>query len=302
MKGFLMVSGLVCIVAAAVLVATAFSSRAATERLAFPGVIGRVVSTVTDPQQTADAAHRSRSTFAVLPPDAAALVRPAKQSVMSRALDRGQSLDLAIREGIARYGKSDGRVAALTHRADAVCSEDPDPYRSVDARYVDATRAWAIERTLDLCQGFDRKNFSLDPPRAHSASAALKRLGEQAATAAANRTIADGWDRTMLAEAGIFLLSTHRFPFAEVAPGADRQFGLVELESAWFMASDLALCGQMGGCGGTSLLVAEYCGRNGCTPGSDLLQAYRRNLPDGQFRLVLAFASWIQRQRVPVPD
>lgn len=225
---------------------------------------------------------------------------PAKQSVMARSLEMGQSLNMAMREGIARYGDHDGRVAALANEADWVCNENIDAYGSLDSRNGDPTRVWAIEQVVDLCQGFNRKRFKLHPPKQHSAASALVRLGDQAALAAANETIADGWNKTSLAEAGVFLLSTHRFPFNDVAPGADRQFGLIDLEAAWYLASDLALCGQIGGCGPKSLLVAAYCRQHGCMPGSNLVQAYERNLSPDKFQLVMAFASWIQRQRVQI--
>lgn len=301
MNRSLMLFGAFCGVAAGALVVTTFSSWATTGNVAFRDVAGSVVSTAVDPPlRTAGDEYASQPVPRLSPPALKALVHPARQSVMTRALEQGQPLRLAIQEGIAGYGASDGRVAALANRADAVCSQDPDPYGGVDTRYMDPTRVWAVQRAVDLCEGFDRGRFPLDPPRADSVSAALKRLGEQAAVASAHRTISGGWNRVALAEAGIFLLSTRRFPFGGIAPGADQRFGLAELESAWFMATDLALCGQVGGCGPDSLLVAEYCTRQGCQPGSDLVQAYRRNLPNDEFNLVLAFASWIQRQRLPV--
>lgn len=227
-----------------------------------------------------------------------------KASVIADVFAQGQSFEIDLRQGVARYGNSDGRVTAVYEQAKRLCESDPFTQIVASNGYVDPTRAWAATRIRELCDGFDKDQFALNPPAPSDAATASAVPGNREslpALAAANRALSDGWDRLSLFDAGIYLLSMRRFPFSEVAPGADRQFGLFDQELAWDLAVDLAVCNQLGGCGPESPAVARYCVEHGCPPGSSLAQAYEWNLPAAKYALVLAFANWIRQQRTHVP-
>jgi len=219
-------------------------------------------------------------------------------SELATMLDAGQSLNAAIEKAILRapQGKNDATIASVVQQAAGICNEDPDTFNVADPRNPDASRTWAITRKLDLCSGFEVKKYRLKPPPGSNAAGLLVTDGPDVAAATAFEDVAHASDRQSLYQAGQVLFETHQFPLAEVSPEAT-QLGLIDLNQAWLMAVDLAMCSQWTGCGPNSLRAAEFCSFAGCPPGSDLEQAYKFNLSPDRYQMVLAFAQWIATQR-----
>lgn len=242
----------------------------------------------------------SASSTTVLHQDRVA-AQDAVQSGVLSIIDRDSAatLDQAINEAVADRGTSDPQVAQVVSEAAAACQSEPDPWESSDLTVTDPTRTWAVERILDLCRGFERSKYSLNPPPAADAGTVKMTAGEDAAVRQALRDIATSQRLVPLVQAGTVLFETGKFPYAEVLPEGPESYGLIDLNRAWTLAVQLVLCHEQGPCGPNSLQVAVFCREKGCRPGSSLEEAYQRDLSPHDYRAVMAFAQWVARQRMP---
>lgn len=225
-----------------------------------------------------------------------------KQPSVWSSIDQGtaSTLESALEESISELGPSDPRVAQALGDAVRVCDRtEPDPYDSSNLLAPDPTRQWAVERILSLCEGFDRHQFKVNPQPFTDAGSVKLRDGKDAAILQAFRDIKTSHLLLPLVQAGTVLFETGEFPYAQVLPTAEQEYGLIDLNRAWILAVRLVLCTEQGPCGPNSLQVAEYCRESGCPQGADLITAYQRNLPGNLFSAVIAFANWMISQREP---
>lgn len=214
------------------------------------------------------------------------------------AQQRDMTLVQAIGVAIAKHGSSDPRVAEVVSSADALCGGVLDPRDATNPAAPDETRAWAVKRLVDVCRGFDKNSYELDPPQVSDAGYTKMILGDDAAVQQAFHDIATAHRFFSLVRAGTVLFETGAFPYTQVLPGVE-QYGLADLNLAWNLAVGLVLCREQGPCGPWSIQVASFCSMKGCLPGSDLQSAYRRDLPAFIYHAVIAFADWMVIQRAP---
>ena len=208
------------------------------------------------PESTAD--HRQPDTADQL---RVAVARHGRQPSVWSSIDQGtaSTLESALEQSLSELGPSDPRVAQALGDAVRVCDRtEPDPYDSSNLLAPDPTRQWAVERILSLCEGFDRHQFKVNPQPFTDAGSVKLRDGKDAAILQAFRDIKTSHLLLPLVQAGTVLFETGEFPYAQVLPTAEQEYGLIDLNRAWIFAVRLVLCTEQGPCGPNSLQVAEY--------------------------------------------
>jgi len=196
---------------------------------------------------------------------------------------------------------NDGRIeseaqANLAFLA-ASCHQAPDltPAQSDGFRF-DETRAWAIARLVEICAGYDPKQFKVTVPRPNL-MASMRSHGWAGTESIAAETIATSGIVLDVYTAGELMMENDAFPFDEILPGMQQDYGSRELTTAWLHASTLAACDKVGGCGRNSMEVVQVCANVGCKEGLDLVQALEQRLPPPDFRATMAMYSWLSRRR-----
>ena len=219
----------------------------------------------------------------------------------SEILEKSKTFLAAIAEARLRYGGSDQRVVDLQMMAESLCQGELDPMNALSRTHPDPSRAWAVGRVVELCEGFESM-----PPLGNSAERVdegsklveLMRRSDKAATGeAAKRLIRSADSYSDLAVAGQVMMESGTMPLGEILPGRETTYGPADLAQAWVTASQLSLCAGRGGCGPNSLATVSFCAAAGCRQGITFEQALTENLSPAQYRAVMAFQSWILRER-----
>ncbi len=206
----------------------------------------------------------------------------------------------AIARAKLQFGGSDSRVADLQNMAEVVCSAEPDPTNATNPAHTDKSRSWAVARVVSLCEGFrsEVNKAPMGESPSQMLAQTLKRDGKTAAVLEANRTIASAEDFDSLYTAGQVLLETGAMPLDQILPGHEARYGAADLMPAWAAAVQLAGCAGRGGCGPDSLPTASFCAAMGCIQGVTYEQALRQELPESQYRAIIAFQQWLLSQRL----
>ncbi len=196
------------------------------------------------------------------------------------------------------FGENDPRIRSLENYAAILCADYPDPLGTVSDRYVDKTRAWAIDRTLRWCEGYTTKT-EMQPntfPIRQSPVSTFKKSGREAAISEAFQIIAQSFDYGELFEAGQFLFENNAFPYQEVLNSLSN-LGLPELLQAWGLASMLRTCDAASGCGPGSIPTAAYCANGGCPEGVTFEEALHQTLAPREFQATVAMYQWIMKKQ-----
>lgn len=213
------------------------------------------------------------------------------------ALANGRTMAQALADN-----SEDGRIrseaqANLLAMASANCAQAPDlnPV-ATDGYGFDETRAWAIARIIEICADFDPSRFNVDIDRPNLI-AAVQQQGWGVAQPIVTETLERSGIMADVFTAGQLMMENNAFPYDEVMPGMERDYGLAEIQVAWAQASTLATCDSVGGCGPGSLQVVQVCANVGCPDGLNLRQVLERRLPPGEYRAAMAMYAWLHRRR-----
>lgn len=217
-----------------------------------------------------------------------AIANPPSQ--FHRALHDGQNLREAL--GVA---DTDQYAKSLVPLAAVACAADHDPFDSTKPSLEDPNRVWAVEKLLQLCEGFDPTDYQLQAPR-RDLVGRLRQFGPEVAAREAFEAIETESNYFELYEAGQVLLETGQMPQSAL-DGQAAAFGHTELVKAWANATTLVLCDEAGGCGPDSLPVAGFCANLGCRPQSDMRSAFQQRLPSGEYAAMRQFYVWMGGRR-----
>lgn len=214
-------------------------------------------------------------------------------------VERSDTFMAALSEARMRFGATDPRVADLEMMAQALCLDDPDPQNALSRKHPDASRAWAVARIVQLCEGFAPSTSPPgDGPNRSQQLVKLMQSGDKDATAAqAKRLVATSEDYSTLMTAGQVLIESGTLPIDQMLGIDASNYGQGDLISAWSVAAQLSTCAGRGGCGPDSLITASFCRSVGCRQGVTFEQAIAQKLPASQYQAAMAFRSWILSQR-----
>lgn len=212
------------------------------------------------------------------------------------AIENGSSLAAAL-----KAQSTDGRIeseaqanlafmAANCHASPNLTPADSDGFE------FDDTRAWAIARLIEICAGYDPKQFKVTLNRPNL-MASVRTNGWPATETMASETIATSGVAIDVFTAGQLMMENNVFPYDEVLPGMKENYGPEEITKAWLRASTLATCDKVGGCGTNSFEVAVLCAEVGCKENLNLAQALEQRLPASDYRAAMAMYAWLNRRR-----
>jgi len=212
------------------------------------------------------------------------------------AVENGASLMSALKAH-AVDGRIESEAQANLALLGGNCHEAPNlaPVAS-DGFYFDDTRAWAIARQLEICAGYDPKQFRVTLARPDLIGSNWAQ-GWAATENLATESIATSGIMLDVFTAGQLMMENDAFPFDQVLPGMQKEYGPDEIAKAWLRASQLATCDKVGGCGKESFEVVLLCANLGCKQGLNLTQALEQRLPPSDYRATMAMYAWLNRRR-----
>lgn len=249
---------------------------------------------------TASSAVQRAAPAPLAPGASSALQRPPPPNgrpALNDIVQGSRSFNDALARAKLAFGESDPRVSELQSMAQTICSQSPDPTDATDPRHPDNSRAWAVARLLELCEGFHAQALPAGGNDAQGLTQIYKNQGKQAAAHEASRLVRTANDYDSLYAAGQVLLETGSIPLDRILPGHQARYGPADLMPAWAMAVQLVGCAGALGCGPDSLPTATFCAAAGCVQGVTYEQALRQELPETQLRATIAFQQWILSQR-----
>ena len=211
-------------------------------------------------------------------------------------VEKGASLKSALSNVPVGEVQSNIDLASTVAMAATTCLEDPDPNAVTTSAGYDATKAWAVERLAELCDGFEAGEYR---PTVKQVDYARIRLtsGLDTVASEAMRAIRQDNNYFGLVYGLTALVEAGKFPY-EILPGGRKAYGPDALMNALSLGAQLQLCAERGGCGPNSMEVAAFCAAKGCRQDSTYERALRERMPPLEWEAIQAVRRWLSALRL----